>query len=127
MDGIEAQAIDVKIANPVTGVVDEELPHRIAVGVAEIDRVAPGSVIAIGEIGSEAVEVTPFGPQMVVDDIEKHGQPATVRRIDEPLQRSRPAVAILRGIRMNAIETPIPLAGKLSDRHQLDRRDSNRG
>ena len=64
---------------------------------------------------------------MVVDDVEKHGQAATVRRIDKPLQSSRAAVAILHGIGMNAVVAPIPLAGELGDRHQLDRRDAKRG
>ena len=127
MDGIETQAIDVEIADPKAGIVDEELPHGIAAGIAEIDRVAPGCVVAIREIGPEAVEITSFWPEMVVDDIEKHGEAATVRRIDEPLQSSRPAVRILDGIGMNAVEAPIPLARKLSDWHQLDRRDSKRG
>src|SRR5438105_12967529 len=39
--GIQSQPIQMKLANPVTRVGDEELPHRPAVLVIEVDRFTP--------------------------------------------------------------------------------------
>jgi predicted ArsR family transcriptional regulator len=59
---------------------------------------------------------------MVIDDIQDYRQPGLMRGINETLQRLRPAVAVLHGVRIDGIITPVALARKLGHRHQLERR-----
>ena len=58
---------------------------------------------------------------MIVDDIEKDGEPASVARLDEPLQRLRRSVLRSGSVAEDAVISPIPASGKLANRHQLDR------
>ena len=44
--------------------------------------------------------------------------------VDEALQSGRPAVRVLRRADVDAVVAPVARAGKLRDRHQLDRRDA---
>ena len=59
-----------------------------------IDRRAPGRVVPLGEeIGRDRVQVIPFRPEMVVDDIEQYREAARMAGIDQRLQLVRPAIA----------------------------------
>ena len=121
VDRIEPQAIEMKLFHPHAGVVQNEIAHGVGAGTIEVDGQSPRRLVAVGEVGPELGEVIAFGPEVVVNDIEKDRQPGRVAGIDQLLQTVRSAVAILRGVRKYAIVTPVPAAGKLSDRHQLQR------
>src|SRR5204863_4906999 len=57
-------------------------------------------------------------------DVEDHREAARVRRVDEPLERERSAVARLRRADVDAVVAPVPMPRKLPDRHELDGGDS---
>ncbi len=50
MRGVQPQAIAMKLVDPVAGIGDEELPHRVAEFVIEVQRVAPLRLVAFAEI-----------------------------------------------------------------------------
>ena len=61
---------------------------------------------------------------MVVDHVQNHAKPVAVRRVDEALQGAGTAVARLDGVGIDAVVTPIAIAGKLGHRHDLDGGDA---
>src|SRR5262249_62082833 len=82
--GVEPQAIQMVLAHPVDRVLDEELAYGRAVGAVEVERLPPVGDVAIGEIaGREGVEVAVVRSEVVVDDVEDHPEPETVRGVDE--------------------------------------------
>ena len=97
----------------IQGVLNEEAADFVAPLTIEIDRLAPRSVIAIGEVGSKIGEIIAFGTQMVVDDIERDAEIFVVTGVDQPLQSEGAAVGILHRKRENAVVSPISLARKL--------------
>ena len=61
------------------------------------------------------------GPDVVVDDVEDHGEPGRVRRVDEAREPVRAAVGAVRREGEHAVVAPAALAREGRDRHQLDR------
>ena len=81
---VEAQAVEVKLVDPVAGVGDEELAHRPGVGAVEVDRVAPLVLVAVGEVRRrERAQVVADRAEMVVDDVEDDADAERVRAVDE--------------------------------------------
>ena len=64
---------------------------------------------------------------MIVDDVEKHHQAALVRGIDQRLEILRPAVGAVGRVKQHAVVAPVPAAGEIGDRHQLDRGEARVG
>ena len=124
---IEPQAVDVEIAHPHAGVIDDELPHRVAVGTVVIDGFSPRRVIAIGEIRPKLGQVVSFRTEVVVNHVQNHRQAALMSGVDKPLERGGPAVTVLHGIGMDSVVAPIAIAGKLRNGHQFDGRHAQRG
>ena len=52
--GVEAQAVEVVVAQPHQGVVAEEAAHLLAARAVEIHGRAPGRLVAVGEVRAEA-------------------------------------------------------------------------
>ena len=48
--GIETKSVDVELIDPVTGIGDEELADRTAVGPVEVESLAPFILVARGEV-----------------------------------------------------------------------------
>ena len=63
VDGVEAQAVDVIVAQPHEGVVAEEAADLVAAGVLEVDGVAPRREVIGGEVGAELAGVVADGPK----------------------------------------------------------------
>ena len=120
VDGIEAQAVEVVIAEPHEGVVAEEAADFEAAAVFEIDGVAPRRVVCGGEVGAEFREVVAGGAEVVVDDVEENGEPVGVAGIDEALEGIGPAVGFVRGEEIDAVVAPALDSGKGIDGHELD-------
>ena len=51
--GVEPQAVEVELANPVRGVLHDELADRRGAGPVEVDGVTPFGRVAIGEVRGE--------------------------------------------------------------------------
>ena len=53
-------------------------------GAVQVDRRPHGARVPVGEVArAELRQVRAFGPEMVVDDVEHHGEPVAVRGVDE--------------------------------------------
>src|ERR1700722_172436 len=50
--GIQAQGVDVEVLQPEGGVLEKEISGTVTPGVVEVEGVAPGGLIQIGEIGA---------------------------------------------------------------------------
>jgi len=120
MDGIQAEAVAVIVLKPMSRVFEEEIPDLIALRPVEIDGIAPGRPVAIGEIGSEVPEVIALRPQMIVDHIQDNRQARLVAGIHQPLEPRRPTVGVLHREREDAVVSPVAGPGELSHRHELD-------
>ena len=70
MDGVKAQSVDLELADPEQGVIDEEAPNLIAMWAVEVERRTPRSLVALREIGTELCEIVTLRAQVVIDDIE---------------------------------------------------------
>src|SRR5579863_1837194 len=117
VDRVQAQRVKVEFVKPVQCVLDEKPPYFIAVLTVEIDRLSPGSLVAIGKIWAKSIKVVAFGAKMVVNHVQNHRQTLFVRGIHQPPQRFRTTIRILWSIRINAVVSPIPRSGKLRHWH----------
>src|SRR5215472_15077008 len=77
MHGIKAQPVEMKLLQPVKGIVYEKITHGPAVGSGKIDCRAPWRFVGISEeIRGNRAQVIAFRAEMVADDIEKDSETA---------------------------------------------------
>src|SRR5258706_8825742 len=79
VDRVEPKPVETEFAQPIQRVLDGEsayLPYPI------IDRTAPGGLRVRKEGGRIAAEIIAFRPEVIVDHVEKHHQPAQMRFVD---------------------------------------------
>src|SRR5688572_10926642 len=82
--GVEPQAVEPKLLDPVGGVADEIVTYGRRGGTVEVERVAPLVRMLRGKILASVLrEYASVRPEMVVDHIEDHCQAQAVSRIDE--------------------------------------------
>ena len=123
--GVEAQPIEVVLVHPVEGVLDKELPHALRVWAIEVQGVAPRRGLALGEIvRAVGAHVGPVGAEVVVDDVEDDPQAEAVGRVHEPPQVVGAAVGTRGCEESHPVVAPVPLAGEVGHRHELDRGDA---
>src|SRR5215469_7274344 len=128
IDGIEAQSVEMILAQPIKRILNEELPHHFASPTIEINSLAPWRVVMIREeFGSVEPQVIPFRSEVVVDNIKKYHQASMVGNLHEMFQIMRSTVLAIGRKRKNAVISPVPPPGKIRDRHQLNRRDTKLG
>ena len=111
---VEAQAVDVEVAQPHQRVVDHVAAHRLGQRAVEVDRGAPD--VAAREVGAEAVEVGAGRAEVVVDDVQHHAHAAQVAGVHEPLERVRAAVVLGDGVPADAVVAPV--AGAVDGVHR---------
>ena len=126
---VDPQAVDPVFVQPQQRVVDEE-PADLPAGVV-------GAAVTPGRLGPPVVEevdapqvvlgpaveppqVHVLGAEVVVYDVEDHGNPPAVAFLDERLQGPGAAVGRLDGEDVRRGIAPGPGAGELGDRHDLD-------
>src|SRR5262249_25555277 len=80
MNSVEPQAVEMIALEPVEGIVDREGAHLWNV---IIDSMAPRRMGRREERWRVKVEKVTFWAEMIVDDVEKHHQPASVRFVDQ--------------------------------------------
>jgi hypothetical protein len=120
--GVDAQAVEVELLQPVQRVVDEEVAHPAAARALEVDGRAPGRVQRrIEEVGCVGVQVVALGSEVVVDHVQQHHQSTLVRGGHKGLQIVGRAVAGFGGERQHAVVAPAAATGKVGHRHQLTR------
>ncbi len=75
------------------GILDKEIPHRLAMLAVQIQPGPPGGSMAFGKvIRAEGREIISIRTQVVVDDIEEDRQTGTMGRVHEPPKIIGPAV-----------------------------------
>ena len=121
---IEPEAVDVKLTHPIGRVLREEGADRSSTVIQRrTPRRVQRRVHVLVVIDASVVAV---GAEVVVDDVENDRESERVRRIDQRAQIVGRPVGARRGVKHHAVVTPISLAGKIADRHQLDRIDAQR-
>src|SRR5262249_45130539 len=76
---VQTQAVEMKLVDPVTGIGDEELAHRGAVGAVEVESLAPLILVAGGEVvGGKARQIISIRADVVVDDVENDAEAGRV-------------------------------------------------
>src|SRR5215471_2211075 len=118
MNSVEPQAVEMIALEPVEGIVDREGAHLWNV---IIDSMAPRRMGRREERWRVKVEKVTFWAEMIVDDVEKHHQPASMRLVDQHPQIVRPPIGAIRRIEQDPVVTPISAASEVGDRHQFDR------
>src|SRR4051812_21042995 len=88
---IQPQCVHPAILDPVESIFDEKPAGLITLWPVEIQRLTPGGFHAGRKVRSEIAQVIPFGPEVVVNDVEYNRDPPLMARICEPAQRRRPA------------------------------------
>jgi hypothetical protein len=80
--GIETEAIEMVLPQPLERVRHEEVAHFCAVRAVEVYTVAPWTVVPVCKVvRAERVRVGAVGAKVVVDDVEKHRQAMLVRGV----------------------------------------------
>ncbi len=122
--GVEAEPVEVVVAQPHQRVVDDVAAHLFGVGAVEVDGGAPGG--AAREVGAEPVEVGARRAHVVVDDVEDHPETAGVAGVDEALERVRAPVVLGDGVPADAVVAPVAVAVDGVDGQHLDQVDPER-
>src|SRR5271169_5526834 len=90
---VEPQPVEMILVDPIARIGDEEFARRAGIGTVEIDGITPFVVVAIREISrGEQFEIVSVRAEMVVDDVEDHGDPETVGAVDKAAEINRPAI-----------------------------------
>ncbi len=116
---VQPQRIAVAGLEPVADILDHVFAHAGAVRAVVIDGVAPRGAVVVGKVGSQSPEIIAFRAEVVVDHIDDNRQTFTMAGVHQPLEARDATVGMLYGVRINAVVTPVALAGELGDRHQL--------
>ena len=117
---VETKPVEMKLLDPIFGILDKEVADPPGVWPVEIDRFAPGGTDArIKEIRRVERKVISVRPEVIVNDVEQHRDAGLMGSIDESLEIVGPPVAGIRRIRQDSIVTPAPAARKVAERHDL--------
>ena len=109
MHGVQAQAVQVELVEPVERVVHDEGPRDLAARRVEVEGVAPRSLaVAAEERRGVPRKIVALRPEVVVDHVEKDGEPSGVTGLDERLEILRLSVRRRRGRKAAPRHTPSP-------------------
>src|SRR5216683_1768626 len=117
---VQAQAVDVVLANPHQRVVDDEATDLVAAGAVEIERGSPCGAVAIGEVRAELVQEIAQRACMVVHDVQNDSETRGVTLVDELFETRGTAVGMMGSEEIHAVIAPPTIARELGDRHKLD-------
>src|SRR5690606_3706010 len=110
---------------PIQRVLQKKIPYLRP---REIDSCSPRRMFAGVEKGRGiAIEEIAVGAEMVVHDIEIDADTERVRAVDQLLEFVGCAIAGVRCEWQHTVVSPIALARKIGDRHQLDGGDAQLG
>ncbi len=122
VDRVEPQPVEAEVPDPALRRLQHPLAHRVALGVVVVHRTPPGRLVLRREVRAEGVERrAPGGADVVVDDVQNHGEAHLVGGVDQRLESCRAAIGGLRRAQIDAVVAPAPAAGEFGHRHDLDR------
>src|SRR6185437_4052763 len=87
----------------------------------EVDGFAPRSVVGVSETGSKFGEVVAYRTEVVVDHVHDDCETVLMAGVHKLLQAGWTTVRRLRRIETGAVVSPVPVSGKLGDRHDFNR------
>ena len=124
-DGVEAQAVDVELFEPVEGVGDQEIAHAVAAPI--VDKRAPVGVVGHARVcvlvERRSVEVRKrvrVGREVGGHPVEDHAQTAPVQVVDQEAQVVGRAVAERRCVVADDLVAPASIVWMLHHGHQFD-------
>ena len=123
MDGVEAQRVEVELAEPHLCVLEDVLTYGAGRRPVQVDQVPPRAVSGL-EIGPELGKVVAARAEVVVDHVQRGGQPARMAGVDESLETVRAAIGLVHGVPQDTVVAPVPLPVEVVDREQLDMADT---
>ena len=122
VDRVEAQAVEVEVADPALGGLEDPLADGVRAGVVEVHRLAPRRRVLVRQVGAEGLHrLHAGGAEVVVDDVEDDREALGVGGVDEAREVVRGAVGRVGRVEVDAVVAPAVVAGELGERHQLDR------
>src|SRR6202158_4543630 len=117
---VQTQSVEMVFGQPVERVVDEEVPHDLTVEAIEVDAVPPGSRVPIGkELWRVRPEIISFRAKVVVDNIQQNHESGVMATLNQLFEIFGSAVGAIGSEGEDAVVTPVALAGKVGNRHQL--------
>src|SRR5208282_2807919 len=118
---VEPQPVEMILGDPIARIGDEEFARRAGIGTVEIDGLTPFVVVAIGEISrGEQFEIVSVRAEMIVDDVEDHGDPESMGAVDEAAEISRPTVKACWCEEIDAIVSPAEAAWEFRHGHNFE-------
>ena len=117
MNGVEPQAVEAIARQPVQRIADCE---GASLRSAKVDGVPPRRMRGREQSRCVAMEIIPFGAEMIVDDVEKDHKSARVRGVDQGPQIVRAAIGAVRRVEQHAVIAPVAPSREVGDRHQFD-------
>ena len=112
MDGIQPQAVEMELLEPIKRVVDHELADVSRIRAVVVDGSTPWRLVPLGEQRRVAAEVVALGAEVVVDHVEEDHQPAPVGGVDESLEILRAAIGRVGREQVDAVVAPVAAPGK---------------
>src|SRR5690625_3606969 len=70
MNGVQSETVEVELPQPVACVFQKEVTDMVAARPIKVQRLTPGCLVMIGEVGAKIAEIVPFRTEMVIDNIE---------------------------------------------------------
>ncbi len=124
LGGVETEAVEAELRDPVGRVRDDELPHGRAVLAVVVEGLTPLRAVLVGEVAlRELRQIVAFGSEVVVDDVEDHAHPLPVRLVHEGAHRVWGAVEARGREHVDAVVAPAEAPGEIRHRHHLDHGD----
>src|SRR5580765_3926366 len=81
VNGVEPQHINMKILQPVESVFDEEVANVVAVRAIKVQGRSPGRLVIFRKIRTILAEIIAFRSEVIVDDVQSHGEAPRMRGI----------------------------------------------
>jgi hypothetical protein len=110
MHRIQPQPVDVVVAHPHQRVVAEEPPHLVAAPSSKFTASPHGVRCGRSDTARTCPCIVAHRPEVVVDHIQHHRQPAPMARIDKALQPIRAAVVLRHRKQRDAVVSPSAVA-----------------
>src|SRR5437773_1196666 len=106
--GVKSQTIDAIFVKPIERIVNEVVAHGPAAWSIEINRLAPGSVLVLGEkLRRIQMQIISFGAEVVVNHVEKNHHVFGMSGIYEPLELIGSAISSGGSVGQDAVIAPI--------------------
>ena len=125
--GIQPQAIQMELVDPVAGIRDAEFADRPGIVAVEVDGRAPVRGLLAEVLRGEFGEVVAVGAEMIVDHVQDHAQAERMRSIHEAAKVVGRSIDMRGREPLHAVVTPAEAAGKFGHRHHFQNGDAGFG